>query len=185
VSNPVTRPTTRNSRQSYASPTSGTGPQETTSASAPESEQVDVPSYPEPMMFPYAPVIGMGLQQVQMWHAPFPPPQAVRDYEHVLPGSWDRLLTMAEESQAAQISTMREAQKCCSHDTRRGHWLGVAALFGAMGGALYSVATRQPWAAAAFLSIPVMAVARSFTQTTRDLTRMDDSASNGRSREKG
>jgi len=26
------------------------------------------------MMFPYAPVIGMGLQQVQMWHAPFPPP---------------------------------------------------------------------------------------------------------------
>lgn len=67
-------------------------------------------------MFPYAPVIGMGLQQVQMWHAPFPPPQAVRDYEQVLPGSWDRLLTMAEESQAAQISTMREAQKCCSHE---------------------------------------------------------------------
>jgi hypothetical protein len=55
------------------------------------------------MTFPYVPVVGMGLQQIQVWNAPFPPPKAVSEYEQMLPGSWDRFLTMAEESQAAQI----------------------------------------------------------------------------------
>jgi len=39
--------------------------------------------------------------------APFPPPQAVLEYEKALPGSWDRMLTMAEEAQAADIRNVQ------------------------------------------------------------------------------
>jgi hypothetical protein len=105
---------------------------------------MDSAPYPDPMTFPYVPVVGTGLQQIQVWNAPFPPPKAVSEYEQMLPGSWDRFLTMAEESQAAQILTMRNAQEYCRCDTKRGHLLGASALFAAMGCAVYCVATRQP-----------------------------------------
>jgi uncharacterized membrane protein len=141
---------------------------------------MDAASYPDPMTFPYAPVVGMGLQQIQVWSAPFPPPKAVSEYEQMLPGSWDRFLTMAEQSQAAQILTMRNAQEYCRRDTKRGHWLGASALFAAMGCAVYCVATRQPWVAAAFLSVTVMAAARSLIQTAQNVKHANGRETGGR-----
>jgi len=117
---------------------------------------MDSAPYPDPMTFPYVSVVGMGLQQIQVWNAPFPPPKAVSEYEQMLPGSWERFLTMAEESQAAQILTMRNAQEYCRRDTKRGHLLG------------------------AFLSMTVMAAARSLIQSAQNARRANGSETGDR-----
>ena len=107
------------------------------------------------------------LQGFQMWLAPFPPPQAVFEYERILPGTWERLLRMAEEAQAADISNLRNNEEYQRRDVKRGQLLGVVAMFAAMAGAIYCVKLNQPWVAAAFLSMTVMAVARSFIESIR------------------
>jgi uncharacterized membrane protein len=119
------------------------------------------------MMFPYALGIEPELQEIQMWQAPFPPPQAVCEYEAILPGTWNRMLEMAEEAQAAEILTVRNAQEYFRRDTKRGHVLGIVAMLAAMSCAIYCVAMKQPWVAVAFLSVTVMAVAKSLVETAR------------------
>ena len=167
MSNPVTHSPTKTNRIPHASATSPTGPRETAETSANEKGQPSLSSQPDPMTFPYVPVTGTGLQQIQVWSAPFPPPHAVREYEGFVPGTWDRLLTMAEESQAAQISTMRGAQEFCRRDTKRGHVLGATVTLLAMACALCCTFIGQPWVAVAFLSVTVMAVARSLVETAQ------------------
>jgi uncharacterized membrane protein len=119
------------------------------------------------MMFPHASEVEQRLQEFQMWQAPFPPPQAVFEYEEILPGTWNRMLKMAEEAQSAEILTIGNGQEYFRRDTKRGHLLGVVAMLAAMGCAVYCVAMKQPWVAAAFLSMTVMAAARSFIETVR------------------
>ena len=41
---------------------------------------------------------------IESFSGPIPPPGMMRDYENVLPGSADRILTMAEREQLRQIS---------------------------------------------------------------------------------
>ncbi len=41
--------------------------------------------------------------QFERFSGPIPPPNMMRDYEDVLPGSADRILTMAEREQSRQI----------------------------------------------------------------------------------
>jgi len=172
VKNPVTHPPTKTNRTPHASPTSTTGPRETAETSVNERGQTALCSRPDPMTFPYAPVTGAGLQQIQFWSAPFPPPQAVREYEQVAPGTWNRILEMAEESQASQISTMRSAQEFCRRDTKRGHVLGVIVTLSAMACALCCAYIKQPWVAAAFLSVTVMTVARSLVETAHSVSHL-------------
>src|SRR6516164_4459803 len=43
------------------------------------------------------------LQQSLHWQGPYPSPDAVERYERVQPGTFDRLIKMAEQLQAAQI----------------------------------------------------------------------------------
>jgi uncharacterized membrane protein len=105
------------------------------------------------------------LAEFQMWMAPFPPPRAVVEYEQVLPGSWDRLLRMAEEAQAADILNVKDKGEYVQRQFKRGQLLGIFALLAAMGCALYCVKLNQPWVAAAFLSMTVMAAARSFFES--------------------
>jgi hypothetical protein len=45
--------------------------------------------------------------QLQMWQGQFPPPAAIRDYEAILPGSFDRLMRMAERQQDSQFEEVR------------------------------------------------------------------------------
>ena len=35
-------------------------------------------------------------QTVQLWQGQYPPPEAIEHYEKVLPGSFDRMIAMAE-----------------------------------------------------------------------------------------
>ena len=168
MSNSVSPPTTVNSRSPHVSPASATEDGPELEATLPENER--------PV---FAPSQGglkswkelrreSRLTEFQMWMAPFPPPQAVLEYERALPGSWDRMLTMAEEAQAADIRNVQRKGEYLSRGFMRGQVFGFVAMLFAMGSALCCVRLNRPWVAAAFLSVTVMAAARSFFGSAND-----------------
>jgi uncharacterized membrane protein len=104
---------------------------------------------------------------------PYPPPEAVERYEKVLPGSFDRMIKMAEQLQAAQIEETRRALEYAQADSRRGHWLGWWVAIFAMVGAVACLQFNYPWVAAVFLSVPVMAIAKAFVEATKSQASTD------------
>lgn len=100
------------------------------------------------------------IQQMQSWQAPFPPPDALERYEKIVPGTWERLLKMAEQAQGAQIAAEERACNLERENSKRGHYLGFFATIMAMGSALTCVYAGHPVVASVFLSVPVMSVAK-------------------------
>jgi len=107
------------------------------------------------------------VQQAMHWQGPYPPPDAVERYERVLPGTFNRLITMAEQLQAAQIAQSDKVIDLTHAENKRGHWLGASTTVLAMAAALGCVALNQPWIALAFVSVPVMAVAKALVETAK------------------
>ena len=98
---------------------------------------------------------------------PVPSPEAVAAYERILPGTFNRILQMAERAQEGQIATIQRLQEFQRRDTKRGHILGFIGLIVGMAGAAYCVALHQPYVAVAFLSVPVMAVAKALVDSAK------------------
>lgn len=107
------------------------------------------------------------IQQAQHWQGPYPPPEAVERYEQVLPGTFNRLISMAEQLQQAQIEQSRTALEYSKEDVSRGHWLGFVTTAAAMIGAIVCAGLGQPYVACLFLSVPVMAVAKALVETSK------------------
>ena len=112
--------------------------------------------------------------QVQLWQGQFPPPDAVQKYEEILPGSFNRMIRMAESLQEAQINDAKRAQDYTSADTKRGQWLGFSAVLASVLGAaactIAAAITHQSggyWVAGALVGVPVMAVAKALVESAR------------------
>ncbi len=104
---------------------------------------------------------------MQSWQGPYPPPDAVERYEKILPGTFDRLIKMAEELQKAQIGEAREIRAMTHADQKRGSYLGFATTAVAMLGAVVSMYMGSTILGLAFLSVPVMAVAKALIESSR------------------
>jgi uncharacterized membrane protein len=104
---------------------------------------------------------------MQLWEGPFPPPEAIEAYERVLPGAFARMIQMAEQSQAAQIEETRRAQDYARCDMRRGHWLGFLSTLSALVAAVGATVAGFPWVGVAFVSVPVMGVAKALIDSAR------------------
>ena len=105
--------------------------------------------------------------QAQFWQGQFPPPDAVEVYERVLPGSFDRMIRMAERQQDAQIDLSGHALRGTRDDTRRGQWLGAGITAGAVVGAVVCAVIHQPVVAGLLVAVPVMSVARAMIESAR------------------
>ena len=97
--------------------------------------------------------------------SPFPPAAEIEAYERLNPGSFGRIIAMAERAQQAQIEATQRAQKYASDDTRRGQWLGFTTAMAAMIGSGVVAHFGNPWVAGLFLSIPVLAVAKALIES--------------------
>lgn len=109
--------------------------------------------------------------QVMQWQSQYPPPAAVRAYEDVLPGSFNRILTLVEEGQKASISTATTVNKNIHSDARRGSWQGTMVTLVAMVFALICAYINQPVLGGVFLGVPVLSVARALIATSRGKSR--------------
>lgn len=81
-------------------------------------------------------------------------------YVAIQPDAFDRILTMAEQQQAANIAALHQAQRYQHRDTERGQWLGALTTFAAMAGAAYCGVAGSTAVAIALVAIPVMSVAK-------------------------
>lgn len=124
-------------------------------------------SKPNPQSVPFLLPIGAQAIQQQLWQGPYPPPEAVERYDKVHPGAFARILTMAENMQAAQIEQSKIALLNAHSDTRRGHWLGSSIGALALIGAVVIGLWGNVWLAAAFLAVPVMGLAKALVESTR------------------
>ena len=117
------------------------------------------------------PVVGARATAVmQTWQGPYPPPDAIERYEKILPGTFHRILSMAERMEAAQIEQSANAIRHQANDTRRAHYLGASLGGGAIVGSIIMGFAGQPWLAAAFLAVPVMGLAKAFVEGWRPST---------------
>jgi uncharacterized membrane protein len=105
--------------------------------------------------------------QLRVWQGQFPPPEAVEHYDKVLPGTFNRLITMTEKLLDAQIAEAKEIRTFSNSETTRGQILGTVTTWLAMAGALVCAYLGQPWVAGGFLGVPVMAVARSLIESSK------------------
>ena len=114
------------------------------------------------------PVMAQQTQQtLQIWQGQFPPPDAVERYERVLPGAFNRILSIVECTANARIMENKRAQDFARIDMRRGHWLGFATAIIGMGCALVAAALHYPWVAGALVGIPVMSIGIALVQSAK------------------
>ena len=107
------------------------------------------------------------VQQVQVWQGQFPPPDAIERYEAVHPGTFGRLVTMAERQQQAVIESASEARRFQRADNQRGQYLGFLVTVLAIVGAVLCAFFGQPWIAAALVGVPVLSVAKALVDSAR------------------
>jgi uncharacterized membrane protein len=100
-------------------------------------------------------------------HGPFPSPVAIKEYEAILPGTFERILKMAEAAQSDQTETVKFAQRGQRRDTARVHWLAAGMSIAAMIGAGFCAWIHEPWVAGCFLGVPVFAVARALIESLK------------------
>lgn len=128
---------------------------------------------------------GMQVQiQAQVWQGQFPPPDVIEKYEKILPGSFDRIIQMAEKLQNAQIEETKRAQDYTQKDASRGQRLGfwsiIAAIIGATICVLYGSYTHTTGAfavAAAMIGLPLMGAVKALIDSAKTPSAKDFVAS--------
>lgn len=123
---------------------------------------------------PYTDRTLLTVQQSSSWQGPYPSPDAVERFEAILPGAFNRILTMAETAQDAEIRASSNAQKYLQSDVRRSNYLGAGISVLAVLCSTACALTDHTVAAVALVGIPVMAVARAFIKRGSDDTAADD-----------
>ena len=58
------------------------------------------------------------------WQGPLPPPDALDQFNRILPNGAERIMRMVEEEQAHRIAYENARLAALTADTRRGHYLG-------------------------------------------------------------
>lgn len=126
------------------------------------------------------------MQQQHAWNAPVPPPEAAERFEKLCPGSFERMLRMAEKEQDNQIDVSQKqiaiaknisdqqivlatrAQDFLARDTKRGHWLGAMISILAMIGSITSEVYQQTAIGVAFLGVPLTTVVIAFINSHKE-----------------
>lgn len=108
-----------------------------------------------------APQEGRIIAQRQQWGGPLPPPAALEHFEAIVPGSANRIITMAEREQLHRHSTERVAITADIADGKKGKNLGALISILALVGAVYVAVTGGPWqVSVALVGLPIASIVR-------------------------
>jgi uncharacterized membrane protein len=102
---------------------------------------------------------GVSIERTLSYESPLPPPEAMRDYEAIQPGAFDRILKLTEQQQTHRINeeeregthrraVVRRDQAAGIADQKRGMYLGTLVLGLVILGGITCAALNQPWPAA-------------------------------------
>jgi uncharacterized membrane protein len=111
------------------------------------------------------------VEVTQAWSGPLPPPEVLAQYEQILEGAAERILTMAETAITGRIDADKKLAAAEIESTKQGLSFAMRLTIGTTGASagFFAVAvadvgdTRSALiAGGAFLSVPVVMLIRSF-----------------------
>lgn len=105
------------------------------------------------------------------WTGPYPPPDLLKGYEEVAPGTADRLIKMAEEQQRHRHHLERIAVEGGSRRAWWGLWLGFAISLVVLALGTVIILTGHQWTGASVMGIDVVALAGVFVYGRHDQRR--------------
>jgi uncharacterized membrane protein len=101
------------------------------------------------------------------WAGPYPPPDLLRGYEDVVPGSGDRIISMAERQQAHRHDLEKIAVEGASRRAWWGLWLGFAISLVVMVLGTITILLGQPVPGGTVMGVDVVALAGVFVYGQR------------------
>lgn len=95
----------------------------------------------------------------QQWAGPLPPPNALAQFDTIIPNGAERIMKMVEMEQQHRITQETEVLNATIRDTKRGHWIGGAISLASLAGCVWSVYLgAHPTVSVALVSLPVVAI---------------------------
>lgn len=113
--------------------------------SRPESEALQIP---KEVLDNLPEEVRLSVLQAAAFSGPLPPPSMYEQYEAVLGGSAERILSMAEKEQQHRIDWEGKALESASGETKRGQWLGFLVVIICLGSTVFLSARGHEWVAA-------------------------------------
>jgi uncharacterized membrane protein len=101
----------------------------------------------------------------QQWSGPLPPPKALSDFDLVIPGASERILSMVESEQKHRISYESDVLKAQMADTKRRNWLGASIGFTAIAASVFTAYIGAHWlVSVALVGLPIAAIVGSIAK---------------------
>lgn len=118
--------------------------------------------------------------QTQMYQGPIPHPEVLRGFNELVPGSAERLISLAENEsthrrsmevmtananinlQQQQLDMGKYQQQAVFRSDAIGQILGAVVSMCCIGGAVYLAMHNQPWVAGALCGLPLAAIIKAF-----------------------
>ncbi len=102
-----------------------------------------------------------GLVAHQSYEGPLPPPKFFEQYEQVLPGAAERMMSSAEKQNDHRI---RQEDRMIRHACRT-ETVGQVCAVAVSAGAIYAATiVTNPWVAAALIGTPLVSIVKLFIQ---------------------
>ena len=113
---------------------------------------------------------------------PIPPPKVMADYESLLPGSADRILSMAEQQQAHRMELEKKAISSQLEQNKRGQVFGfIVFLIGLAAGVAFALKGMVTFATT-FLTVTMVSIITVFVMGKREVS--DDLKAKGENQTK-
>ena len=97
---------------------------------------------------------------------PLPAPETLAGYEHVLPGSAERILLMAEQEALHRRLIVSKVVESGTSRTRWGLWLGAFVALAVIGAGLTAVIAGHPWPGTVIITADLASVVGVFVGGT-------------------
>jgi len=95
------------------------------------------------------------------WQGPLPPPEALANFDQIIPNGAERIMKMVEDEQAHRISYEQAHLNALAGDTRRGHYIGLAISVASIAGAVYAASLGAHWSVSiALVGVPILGIIR-------------------------
>lgn len=100
------------------------------------------------------------------WAGPLPPPEALSQFNNIVPNGAERIFRMTEEQQASRIHIERTGLQAAIAEAKRGQLLGASISIVAIVGAILSVYLGSHWLVSAMLvGVPIMGLAKAIVDS--------------------
>lgn len=106
--------------------------------------------------------VRISILEAASFSGPLPPPSMYKGYEEVLPGSAERILTMAEKEQEHRITWESKALNVMEREVFLGQWFGLGIALCCIIAAVFLAASGYQWVASILAGVSAVGLVGRF-----------------------